>query len=153
MESLQDTYAPNSACFGCGPKNEKGLRIKSFPADSEVVCDWTPSPYHASFAGAVSGGIVSTLLDCHCNWTAAYALMVEGGLARPPGTVTAEYSIRFLKPTPVEGVLRLRAKPSAIQGSRVSVEGSVESSGAVTASMKGTFVAVREGHPAFHRWE
>ncbi|MDQ3744886.1 MAG: PaaI family thioesterase, partial [Acidobacteriota bacterium] len=44
MKSLQERYAPRSACFGCGPANEKGLRIRSFPAaeGEEVVCDWQP---------------------------------------------------------------------------------------------------------------
>ena len=28
-ESLQDRYAPETTCFGCGPGNAKGLRIKS----------------------------------------------------------------------------------------------------------------------------
>ncbi|NBX81827.1 PaaI family thioesterase, partial [bacterium] len=34
--SLQETYAPHNACFGCGPANSKGLRIRSFARDSEV---------------------------------------------------------------------------------------------------------------------
>ena len=29
MKSLQETYAPNNRCFGCGPANEKGLRIRN----------------------------------------------------------------------------------------------------------------------------
>ena len=35
--SLQDTYAPESICFGCGPANTQGLRIKSFVQGNEVV--------------------------------------------------------------------------------------------------------------------
>lgn len=153
MGSLQDEYAPNSSCFGCGPKNEMGLRIKSFTSGEYVVCDWAPRPYHASFAGAVSGGILSTLLDCHCNWTAAYALMAARGEPRPPGTVTAEYSIKFLKPTPCAGTLHLTARAVSVEGSKVTVEGSLEAGGSTTATLRGTFVAVREGHPAYHRWE
>ncbi|NBX75534.1 MAG: PaaI family thioesterase, partial [Proteobacteria bacterium] len=34
--SLQETYAPHNACFGCGPANSKGLRIRSFAQDAEV---------------------------------------------------------------------------------------------------------------------
>ena len=30
MKSVQETWAPNNICFGCGPSNEKGLRIRSF---------------------------------------------------------------------------------------------------------------------------
>jgi len=35
---------------------------------------------------------------------------------------------------------------------RTTVEASLEAAGVVTATCKGTFVAVREGHPAYHRW-
>ena len=28
--ALQDQYAPELICFGCGPANEKGLQLKSF---------------------------------------------------------------------------------------------------------------------------
>lgn len=152
-ESLQDRYAPNSKCFGCGPKNEKGLRIKSTPSGDEVVSNWKPEQYHGSFAGALSGGILSTLLDCHGNWTAAYALMKARNSASPPGTVTAEIHVKFLRPTPVNGMLHVRARPTKVQEDRVTVEGSIEANGSVTATMKGLFVAVREGHPAFHRWQ
>jgi acyl-coenzyme A thioesterase PaaI-like protein len=150
--SLQDTYAPNSSCFGCGPKNGHGLRIKSFPRGDDVVADFVPEPHHASFAGFVSGGIISTLLDCHGNWTAAYALMKAGKLDAPPGTVTAELTVKFLRPTPVKSPLRVVAKPVSIDGNMVRVEGRVESGDKVTATMTGLFVAVKEGHPAFHRW-
>jgi hypothetical protein len=59
MQSLQDRYAPANRCFGCGPANEKGLRIKSFVADSgeEVVAEWRPEPHHEAFArSSASGG-------------------------------------------------------------------------------------------------
>ena len=46
MKSLQETYAPNNRCFGCGPANEKGLRIRSFVEGDELVCDWTPAEHH-----------------------------------------------------------------------------------------------------------
>ena len=92
------------------------------------------------------------LLDCHGNWTAAYSLMKSRGLERPPGTVTAEYAVRFLRPTPIEGPLRLRAWPTKVVGNTVLVEGEVTVGGVPTATMTGTFVAVKEGHPAFYRW-
>jgi hypothetical protein len=34
----------------------------------------------------------------------------------------------------------------------VVVEASLEASGKVTATCRGVFVAVQQGHPAFHRW-
>jgi hypothetical protein len=32
------------------------------------------------------------------------------------------------------------------------VEATVEAGGKTTATCRGVFVAVKEGHPAFHRW-
>src|SRR3954451_1848860 len=109
MTSLQDTYAPHNACFGCGPANAKGLRIKSRVEGDEVVADFTPEPHHEAFPGVLNGGIIGSLLDCHCNWTAAYALMQRAGAASPPCTVTAEYAIKLKRPTPTDGPVHLKA--------------------------------------------
>ena len=46
--------------------------------------------------------IIGTLLDCHCNWTAAWHLMKRAREDRPPCTVTADYAIKLLRPTPTE---------------------------------------------------
>src|SRR6185436_6920529 len=89
-KSIQETYAPNLACFGCGPANEKGLHIRSFPQGDEVVADFQPETYQEAFPGVLSGGIIGTLLDCHCNWTATWHLMKRSGLDHPPCTVTAD---------------------------------------------------------------
>ena len=152
-ESLQDRYAPNSICFGCGPKNSQGLRIRSLPRGDSLVADWEPKPYHAAFSDFASGGVLAVLLDCHANWTAAYTLMKSRSLERPPGTVTAEISVRFLKPTPIKSIWHLRAWPIKIDGDKVIVEGEAVADDTTTATMSGLFVAVKEDHPAFHRWE
>jgi len=153
MLSLQDRYAPNSRCFGCGPKNEMGLRIKSFPEEQNVVATFVAEPHHASFGGFVSGGIISTLLDCHGNWTALYTLMRERNIDVPPSTVTAKLLISFLRPTPIRKPLQVRARAVNVEGDRVEVEGEIEADGVTTVRMTGTYLAVKEGHPAFHRWE
>ncbi|MEM1082311.1 MAG: PaaI family thioesterase, partial [Pseudomonadota bacterium] len=54
--SLQETYAPDNACFGCGQANAQGLRIRSYPVGDRVVCDWTPQPHHEAFPGVLNGG-------------------------------------------------------------------------------------------------
>src|SRR5438045_9362567 len=89
--SLQDRFAPHNRCFGCGPANDQGLRIKSRVEGDEVVCDWTPERHHEAFAGVVNGGIIGTLFDCHSNWTAAWHLLLNGGGSELPSTVTSEF--------------------------------------------------------------
>lgn len=149
---LQEQYAPANACFGCGPANQLGLRVRSFVSGDEIVAEWRAEPHHEAFEGVVSGGIIGTLLDCHCNWTAAYTLMSTQGLATPPCTVTAEYAIGLKRPTDSRLPLRLRSRAIEVGDDRVVVEGTIECGGKVTATCRGTFVAVREGHPAYHRW-
>jgi acyl-coenzyme A thioesterase PaaI-like protein len=150
--SLQERLAPKSVCFGCGPANEKGLHIASFVDGDEVICDFTPQPYHNAFPGVLNGGMVGTLLDCHCNWTAAYHLMEAAGDGELPSTVTAEYTIKMLRPTPMDGALHLRARVVEMKAPRAAVEGEIHAGGKVTATCRGTFVAVKPGHPAYHRW-
>ncbi|HEX5008927.1 MAG TPA: PaaI family thioesterase [Planctomycetota bacterium] len=150
--SLQDRYAPNNRCFGCGPANEKGLRIKSFAQGDELVARWTPSPWHEAFTGMLNGGIIGALLDCHSNWAAAYHLMQKQGAHELPSTVTADFHVKLLRVTPSTEEVTLRAKVVESQGDRAVVEASVASGGKVTATCRGTFVAVKQGHPAWHRW-
>src|SRR4051812_38039486 len=97
-QSLQERYAPHNACFGCGPANPQGLRIRSRVEGELVVADWTPAEHHQAFPGVLNGGIIGSLLDCHCNWTATYHLMKQAGADTPPCTVTAEYSIQLKRP-------------------------------------------------------
>ncbi len=150
--SLQEKYAPQNQCFGCGPANPRGLRLKSIVDGDTVVADWTPEPHHQAFEGVLCGGIVGSLLDCHSNWTAAWALMRERGSPTPPCTVTAEFHVKLRAPTPLDQPVHLKAQPTEIQGDRVVVEAELTSAGKLTATCRGVFVAVKEGHPAYHRW-
>ena len=150
--SLQDRYAPENRCFGCGPANDKGLRLKSFPRGDEVHCEWTPEPHHQAFAGILNGGICGTLLDCHMNWTAAWHLMRQAGAESPPCTVTARFTVELVKPTPLDGPVRLVARVVESSDRKAVVEATLEAEGVVTARGTGVFVAVKEGHPAYHRW-
>jgi acyl-coenzyme A thioesterase PaaI-like protein len=151
-KSLQEEYAPRNMCFGCGPANDKGLRIRSFVAGDEVVCEWKPEPHHLAFPGVLNGGICGALLDCHSNWTAAHHLMTKNGLDAPPCTVTSEFDVKLKRPTPLDTTLKLRARVVESEADRAVVDATIEANGKVTATCHGTFVAVKEGHPAFHRW-
>ena len=151
-KSLQERYAPRHQCFGCGPANAKGLHIRSFPDGETVVAEWRPEPHHEAFAGVLNGGIVGTLFDCHSNWTAAWHLMTRDGLDHPPSTVTADFHVKLLRPTPSQEPVTLVARVAESHRSRVVVEAELYGGGQVCATCRGTFVAVKPGHPAYHRW-
>jgi acyl-coenzyme A thioesterase PaaI-like protein len=153
--SLQDRFAPAGRCFGCGPANHAGLHVASRPADDDpttLVARFVPRPEHEAFSGVVNGGILGTLLDCHANWTAAWALMRQRAAERPPTTVTLEYGLRLVRPTPSDRPIDLRAWPVDVGADRATIEAEIRSDGVVTATGHGTFVAVRPGHPAYDRW-
>ena len=152
IESLQDQYAPHNRCFGCGPANDKGLRIKSRPDGDACVAEFTPAPHHEAFPGVLNGGIIGALLDCHSNWTATWALMRASGAATPPCTVTADFHVVLKRPTPMDTLITLRAHAVEQTADRAVIEATLTANGKVCATCRGTFVAVKEGHPAFHRW-
>jgi acyl-coenzyme A thioesterase PaaI-like protein len=151
-KGLQERYAPESACFGCGPANARGLRIRSFARGDETVAEWRPEPHHEAFPGMLNGGIVGALLDCHSNWAAAHHLMRQANADRPPCTVTADYSVKLLRPTPTDAPVRLSARVIESSEDRAVVESELIAGGKVCAKCRGTFVAVKPGHPAYHRW-
>lgn len=153
--SLQEKYSPKSACFGCGPANPQGLRIGSFPDPNqpdEVIAEWQGDIMHEAFPGMLNGGIIGALLDCHSNWTAAYHLMKKAGLDQPPCTVTADFHVTLKRPTPSAGKVFLRARVVDSKEDRATIDATLEAGGKICATCKGTFVAVKPGHPAYHRW-
>lgn len=164
--SLQEQYAPHNACFGCGPSNPKGLKIRSFPShtsqtdhpspesnnNQQVIAHWKPEPHHEAFPGVLNGGIIGTLLDCHSNWTAAWHLMNRLKVDTPPCTVTAEYAIKLLKPTPTDKEIELLAEVVNSDDNSAFVKAKLIADGKICAMCEGKFVAVKPGHPAYHRW-
>jgi acyl-coenzyme A thioesterase PaaI-like protein len=151
-KSLQEQYSPQGICFGCGPANAQGLHVQSFPNGDEVIAHWKPKPEHQAFPGMVNGGIIGAILDCHCNWTAAWHLMQKTNTDTPPCTVTANYTIKLLRPTPIEEELELRARVITSDSDRATIAGELVAKGKLCATCEGTFVAVKPGHPAYHRW-
>ena len=139
-------------CFGCGPANDRGLRIRSFERDGGVAATWTPEPHHQAFGGVLNGGICGALLDCHSNWAACTHLMKKNGLDAPPCTVTSEFDVNLKRPTPMDVPLELFAKVVESTDDRAVVEATLTANGKITATCRGTFIAVKEGHPAYHRW-
>jgi acyl-coenzyme A thioesterase PaaI-like protein len=78
--------------------------------------------------------------------------MLRNGLDAPPCTVTADFQVRLLRPTPTAAPVHLSARVVESTDDRAVVESTLTADGKVRATFRGTFVAVKEGHPAYHRW-
>src|SRR5437660_3871281 len=70
-QSLQEKYAPENSCWGCGPSNREGLRIRSFAKNGEVVAEWQPQPKYEAFPGVLNG---------NHRHVARLSLQLDGGL-------------------------------------------------------------------------
>ena len=150
--ALQDHYAPQSICYGCGPNNPDGLQIKSFVQSDHVIAHFTPQPHHQAFPGVLNGGIIASVLDCHCNWAACWYLMQHLKLSTPPCTVTAEMNISLKKPTPADQELTLTATLERITNSSAVITASLTIQQKIYDTFSGRFVLVPADHPAYHRW-
>ncbi|MAJ43585.1 MAG: thioesterase [Candidatus Marinimicrobia bacterium] len=152
MIDLQNRYAPNSNCFGCGPANNQGLNIKSIPYGEIVIANFMPKPHHQAFPNILSGGIIGTVLDCHSNWTAAWKIMNNCNERHPPCTVTAEYKIKLLYPCPTKNQVKLVAKIKKSDKKKAFISAELIAENRVCATCEGVFISVKEGHPAYNRW-
>ncbi|MDE0471169.1 MAG: PaaI family thioesterase [Ekhidna sp.] len=111
-------HLPGNICFGCGD-NHEGLQIKSYWEGEEAICEWISKEMYCGWSNLMNGGIIATLIDCHCMGTAvADAYKREN---RPLNSLpeyryaTGTLSVKYLKPTPNTRV-RLRAKVTEVKG-------------------------------------
>ncbi len=145
-KSFQDYYPESSShCYGCGTKNPHGLHIRSFWDGDEAIATFHPEEYHIAFPGYVYGGLIASLIDCHCSGTAAAAAYREEG--REPDSlpafryVTASLQVDYLKPTPLGPPIEIRARVVEIKGRKTVFEATVSVQDIITA--KGKMVAVQ----------
>ncbi len=145
-KAFQDYYPDNvSYCYGCGRLNQKGLQIKSYWDGDETICHYTPREYHIAIPGYVYGGLIASLIDCHCTGTAAAAAYKAEGRAMDSlpafRFVTASLKVDYLKPTPLGVELEIRARVKEIKGRKVVMDASLSANGQMCA--QGEVVAIQ----------
>ncbi len=146
-QAFQDQIGGNH-CWGCGPLNERGLGIKSYWSESddgEATCTWQPQPYHMVAPHFLNGGIIATLIDCHCVCTAfAAAYRADGrAMSTEPALayVTGSLQVTYLRPTPLDGQVVLRARVKEMGERKMTLTCSLYADGA--ECVHGEVVAVR----------
>ena len=145
QRAFQDEVSGNN-CWGCGSGNDNGLQIKSYWSGDEAVCTWQPQPHHSAGPRHVlNGGIIATVIDCHCGWTAIAAAYREEG--REINTepliwyATASLNVKYLRPTPLDQAVVLRARVKESIGKKTILTCSLFAKGEECAV--GEVVAVR----------
>ena len=118
MQLVFQDEMPYNHCWGCGTNNVHGLQLKSHWEGQEAVSIFYPQSHQmAGPEHILNGGIIATIIDCHSINTAIadeYRLQ-----KRPIGSapiiwyVTASLKIDYLRPTPIDKPVELRAKVEA----------------------------------------
>ena len=147
-------YCKGNLCWVCGNENAHGLYIKSYWEGDESVCTWKAEEFHtAGWPHVLNGGIISGIIDCHCVQTAMAASYKdkkkEDGGSPPSWFATASLKVDFLKPTPVDKPVQLRARVKELHERKALVTCSLYSDGVEYA--RGEVVAVRV--PAGAGWK
>ncbi|MCF6323770.1 MAG: PaaI family thioesterase [Gammaproteobacteria bacterium] len=113
---------PGDVCFGCGSDNESGLKIHSYWDGDKGVCHWQPQKQHQGWDGITCGGIIATLIDCHCMATAMATAIrnEERPLMSEPRYrfATGMLNIKYLAATPNDKELELRAFVTEIKNEK-----------------------------------
>ena len=105
-------------CFGCGPRHEIGLRVRTFSAGAEVLAPIVVPRRFEGPPGAAHGGIVAAYLD---EVLAGAAVNHTGKLY-----LTGELSVRYVKGTPLERPLLGRGRAVRDSGRYLDLEGVIE---------------------------
>ena len=105
--ALNEELLKGNTCFGCGPDNPEGLRIRIFRDGSRtdrLVGVYRPRETMGGFPQIVHGGLQFTVLDCMAGWTML--------VLRNPGKMmplTRSATTRFHRPARLGAELALSA--------------------------------------------
>ncbi len=141
---FQDHMHEN-VCFGCGIHNPDGLQIKSFWEGKESICIWQSEEKYHGWTNVMNGGVIATVIDCHCMGTAmAQAYQVEDrALDTLPEYryATGTMNIKYLKPTSNLKPIELRARITEVKGKKTVLNCEVYSEGEKTVTAE--VIAIR----------
>jgi len=145
--SIQDQMRIENLCYGCGPENPDGLRIKSHWEGEETVCTYQPRrEFMAGPRHVLNGGIIATLIDCHSICTALSWIYKNEN--RPIGSeprvwcVTGSLEIQYLRPTPIADPVVLRARIESSEGKKTMVACVLSSGGIERARARALAIRV-----------
>lgn len=141
--SIQETLYPFSTCFGCGPSNDQGLRIRSFESEEGVVATFQPGEQHSNGMGSLNGGVIATLLDCHSGAAVflASAQDSDSGTEFQPW-VTSGLELRYRLPTFLEGPSTLRAVIDSRDAKVMTVSATLSYDGKVRVQAQSRWVCI-----------
>lgn len=151
--AIQDTYGDRfQHCWGCGPKNDKGLHMKSYPTEDgeKVVCQVRPDEkYTGGVPFNLFGGMIAMIFDCHGTASAAFFNHKNQGLELSKDTVigryiTARLEVDYKKPVPMDEEITVISEIEELTGRKAIVRMTMEAAGEIRAEARIVAVGVKD---------
>ena len=122
----------NNLCFGCSPLNPIGLKLQ-FTEEGEICRSiFTAGSEYQGWPDCVHGGIISTLLD---------EVMAQWLWQRDIPAMTAEMTVRFIRPVPTGIPLTLESRNTGGRGKLYIMEGTLQlPDGSIACRATGKFM-------------
>ena len=137
---LQKNY-----CFACGKDNPNGMRLR-FTYDEERDCfvsRFRLGKRYTGPPGHCHGGIIATILD---------EAMGKVNKLRHVVAVTAEITVNYLKPVPLNKPLRVESREASVKGRQhINMAEILNKKGEILARSQGVFIAI-DPHKMFGKF-
>lgn len=128
----------DNPCFGCGANNPRGMKL-TFEQDHEarkITGRFRFGPEYQGSNRVLHGGIIAVLLD---------EAMGKLNRFHDVRAVTAELSVEYLRPVPVDEDIIVEAEEVSREGRNLMRRGEIRNTaGEVLVRGKGRFVAISE---------
>ena len=149
--AIQDTYGDRfQHCWGCGPKNESGLHLKTYPSLDGTSCISKITPARQYTGGVpANGGMIAMIFDCHGTASAAWFAHQNKGLDLTEKTVigrfiTARLEVDYKSPTPIDEEITVVSRLEELGERKVIVTMEMTVVNQVRAKAKMVAVAVKD---------
>lgn len=127
---------PLNHCFGCGPDNPDGLRLKFVPGEDgkSFLCRFKLPSRYVGPPGHAHGGIIATILD---------EAMGKVNKLRQVVALTREMKVEYLRPVPLGKTLIAEGREKYVRGrEHINVAEIRNEAGLVLARSRGKFIAI-----------
>ena len=124
-------------CFCCGKDNERGLRLAiKYPEKGTSETSLEVPEYFSGWRKVTHGGFLSTILD---------EIMAHACIGIAAGAVTAEMTVRFMKPVTTGSRITARGKVEETRGRVIHTRGWIyDETGTAAAEATARFVIARK---------
>lgn len=123
-------------CFVCGGANPEGMHLNFFYDETRgcFVCRFRLGKRFSGPPGHCHGGIIATILD---------EAMGKVNKLRHVVALTAEITVNYLKPVPLNKPLRVESREVSVKGRKhVNMAEILNEKDEVLARSRGTFIAI-----------